>query len=278
MSERTTSEDRHADLRIAVIGGGVMGETLIGAWRAAGIGSIVVSEPRADRAAELVERHGIESAQGAAAVQGAEVVVLAVKPQQISGAIDQVADSLRSDAVVVSVAAGVTTATMERGLPEGVAAVRAMPNTPAVIGKGMFGVSAGSNVDDQKLDLVVRLLGAAGEVVVVDEAHQDAVTAVSGSGPAYLYYLAEAMIDGGVSAGLDEATAVELTQQTLIGASALLADSDQSAADLRRQVTSPNGTTHAAITTFDEQGAGTALRAGIAAAAARARELSKDDR
>lgn len=278
MSERTTSGDRNADLRIAVIGGGVMGETLIGAWRAAGIGSIVVSEPRADRAAELVERHGIESAQGAAAVQGADVVVLAVKPQQISDAIDQVADSLRPDAVVVSVAAGVTTATMERGLPERVAAVRAMPNTPAVIGKGMFGVSAGSNVDDQKLDLVVRLLGAAGEVVVVDEAHQDAVTAVSGSGPAYLYYLAEAMIDGGVSAGLDEATAVELTQQTLIGASALLADSDQSAADLRRQVTSPNGTTHAAITTFDEQGAGTALRAGIAAAAARARELSKDDR
>src|SRR5690606_3433443 len=128
-------------------------------------------------------RHGIESAQGAAAVQGADVVVLAVKPQQITEAIDQVADSLRRDAVVVSVAAGVTTATMERGLPEGVAAVRAMPNTPAVIGKGMFGVSAGSNVDDQNLDLVVGLLGAAGAVVVVDEVHQDAVTAVSGSGP-----------------------------------------------------------------------------------------------
>jgi len=266
------------DLRIAVIGGGVMGETLMGAWKAAGVESITVSEPRPERAAELVERLGVEAAASVDAARDADVIVLAVKPHQISEVIADIADAVRADAVLVSVAAGVTTAAMEEGLSGSTAVVRAMPNTPALIGQGMFGVSAGSDVGADQLSLVVDLLSAAGKVAVVDETRQNAVTAVSGSGPAYLFYLAEAMIDGGVAAGLDEATAAELTQQTLIGATALLVASDQGPAELRRQVTSPNGTTHAAITTFDEHGAGAGLRAGVAAAAARADELSKGDR
>ncbi|MFD1858986.1 pyrroline-5-carboxylate reductase [Aeromicrobium camelliae] len=261
-------------LRVAVIGGGVMGETLIAALRSAGVEYVTVSEPRAERAAELTERHGIESADSPQAVAGANVVILAVKPHHIADAVQQIADDVRSDAVVVSVAAGITTASIESGLHDGVAVVRAMPNTPAVIGQGMFGVSPGSSVSAEQLGLVVELLSTAGKVVVVDESQQDAVTAVSGSGPAYLFYLAEAMIDGGVAAGLDAQTARELTQQTLVGAAALLAGSEESPEELRRQVTSPNGTTYAATTTFDEKGAGAALRAGVAAAAARARELA----
>ena len=268
--------DRTSGLRISVIGGGVMGETLIAAWRAAGIDQITVSEPRDERAAELVERYDITSGDAETAVTGANVIVLAVKPHHVAEVAEQIAGSVRSDAVLVSVAAGVTTATMESRLPDGIAVVRAMPNTPAVIGQGMFGVSPGSSVSSEQLDLVVELLEGAGKVAVVDESQQDAVTAVSGSGPAYVFYLAEAMIDGGVAAGLDEPTARQLAQQTLLGASALLAGREESPAELRRRVTSPNGTTHAAITTFDEQGAGDALRAGVAACAARAHELSQD--
>ncbi|WP_293783570.1 pyrroline-5-carboxylate reductase, partial [uncultured Aeromicrobium sp.] len=260
-------------LRVAVVGGGVMGETLIAALRSAGVEQVTVSEPRAERAAELTDRYGIAAADASRAAADANVIVLAVKPHHIADAVQQIAGAVRSDAVVVSVAAGITTRTIESALPDSIAVVRAMPNTPAVIGEGMFGVSPGSNVSAEQLELVVEMLGTAGKVAVVDESQQDAVTAVSGSGPAYLFYLAEAMIDGGVAAGLDPQTARELTQQTLVGAAALLAGSQESPEELRRQVTSPNGTTHAAITTFEEQGAGAALRAGVAAAAARAREL-----
>lgn len=263
-----------SDLQVAVIGGGVMGETLITALRKAGVERVVVSEPRTERAAELVTRHGVQSADSATAVRGAQVVMLAVKPNQVVEAVEQLASAVEADAVVVSVAAGITTSTIEAALGEDAAVVRAMPNTPAVIGQGMFGVSAGRAVDAAQLDLVVELLRSAGRVVVVDESQQDAVTAVSGSGPAYLFYLAEAMIEAGVAAGLDEATARELTEQTLVGAAALLARSEEPPQELRRQVTSPNGTTHAATTTFDEQRVDEGLRVGIAAAARRARELA----
>ncbi len=255
-----------------MIGGGVMGGTLVTAMAGAGHDDIVVIERSADRRAEL-EREGHATAHDVSAVAGADVVLLVTKPQDVPVVLPELAASIASDATVVSLAAGVRTATIEEALPEGVAVVRAMPNTPAVIGRGMFGVSPGARVSGERLEAVVDLLASGGEVVVVDESRQDAVTAVSGSGPAYLFYLAEHMIAAGVEGGLDPEAARTLTVQTLVGAAELLAGSDVSAEELRRRVTSPHGTTHAAITTFDRHGVGAGLEAGVKAAIDRSTEL-----
>jgi pyrroline-5-carboxylate reductase len=262
--------------RIAILGGGVMGETLLRAILRSGRrpGDVVVSEKVQERADELRARHGVVTAEPRAAVEGAGTILVAVKPQDVPALVADVADGVAPGATVVSLAAGVRIATYEAGVDEGVAVVRAMPNTPALVGEGMFGVSPGSACDDERLARAVALLETGGKVVVVPEDQQDAVTAVSGSGPAYVFYLAEAMIDAGVEAGLERATARALAEQTIRGAAALLADSADEPAELRRRVTSPNGTTHAAITTFDEHGVDAGLRAGVAAAARRSAELS----
>lgn len=265
--------------RIAILGAGVMGETLLSAILSAGLapGDIVVSEKRAERADELRDRHGVQVTDNAGAVAGADVILLVVKPQDVAAVLAEIAGAVTPGAVVVSLAAGIRTSTIEAALADGVAVVRAMPNTPALIGEGMFGVSPGSSCSDAQVEAVVRLLEAGGQVVVVDESQQDALTAVSGSGPAYVFYLAEAMIAGGVELGLDPDTARQLATQTLLGSAKLLAGSDDTAAELRRKVTSPNGTTHAAITTFDTAGVKDGIVAGIAAAATRSAELSGSD-
>lgn len=262
--------------RIAILGAGVMGETLLSAILSSGhpVGGIVISEKRDERAAELRETYRVEVTDNAHAVAGADIVLLVVKPQDVAALLGEIAGSVRPDATVVSLAAGVRIATIEAALPGGVAVIRAMPNTPALVGEGMFGISPGTSCSPEQLDTIVHLLESGGRVVAVDESHQDAVTAVSGSGPAYVFYLAEAMIAGGVAEGLDAATARTLAVQTLIGSAKLLAESDESAEELRRRVTSPNGTTHAAITTFDDHGVKEGLIAGVAAAAARSAELS----
>lgn len=262
--------------RIAILGAGVMGETLLSAILSSGHpeGDIVISEKRAERAAELRERYRVEVTDNASAVDGADIVLLVVKPQDVAALLDEIAGAVRPGETVVSLAAGVRISTIEAALPDGVAVIRAMPNTPALVGEGMFGISPGASCSADQLDAVVRLLESGGKVVAVDESRQDAVTAVSGSGPAYVFYLAEAMIAGGIAEGLDAETARTLAAQTLVGAAKLLAESDDSAEELRRRVTSPNGTTHAAITTFDEHGVKEGLIAGVAAAAARSAELS----
>ena len=262
--------------RIAILGGGVMGETLLSAIVSSGRSpdDVVVSEKSPERADELRAKHGVQVVELREAVTGADVVLVVVKPQDVVTVLDEVADVVDAGATVVSLAAGVRIATFEERLPDGVAVVRAMPNTPALVGEGMFGISPGSACDDAKLAMVESLLATGGRVVVVPEEQQDAVTAVSGSGPAYVFYLAEAMIDGGVASGLDRETARTLAEQTIKGAAALLAGSDDEPAELRRRVTSPNGTTHAAITTFDEHGVDAGLRAGVEAAARRSAELS----
>ncbi|GAA3535613.1 pyrroline-5-carboxylate reductase [Aeromicrobium flavum] len=249
-----------------------MGGTLVEAMARAGHDDVVVIERSPERRAEL-EQSGHATAAEIDAVAGADTVLLVVKPQDVATVLPALAAVVEPDATVVSLAAGVRTATIEAALPGTVAVVRAMPNTPAVIGRGMFGVSAGSRVPADRLDAVVALLAAGGEVVVVDESHQDAVTAVSGSGPAYLFHLAEHMIAAGVEAGLDPEAARTLTVQTLVGSAELLAGSDDAPEELRRRVTSPNGTTHAAITAFDEHGVGEGIRAGVRAAIARSAEL-----
>lgn len=262
--------------RVAILGGGVMGETLLAALLASGRrpADLVVSEKLEGRADELRARHGVTVTDPAEAVVGAEVVIVAVKPQDVAALIEAIGPTVDPAATVVSLAAGIRTAAYEEGLPEGVAVVRAMPNTPALVREGMFGVSPGTACDGERLDAAVSLLEVGGRVVVVPEEQQDAVTAVSGSGPAYVFYLAEAMIDAGVEAGLDRATARALAEQTIRGSAALLAGSDDEPAELRRRVTSPNGTTHAAITTFDDHGVDAGLRAGVLAAARRSAELS----
>ena len=262
--------------RIAILGGGVMGETLLSALLGAGHAptELVVSEKLEARADELREKHDVEVTDNAGAVDGAEVVLVVVKPQDVPALLEEIAPVLHTDATVVSLAAGIRIATIESALPDGIAVVRAMPNTPALVGEGMFGISPGTSCSDEHLQQVRTLLKTGGKVVVVDESGQDAVTAVSGSGPAYVFYLAEAMIDGGVEAGLDPETARKLATQTLVGAAKLLATSDDDATELRRRVTSPNGTTAAAIEAFDERGVHDALVAGVLAAARRSAELS----
>jgi len=265
--------------RIAIIGVGVMGETVVSTLLSAGVepSRVVAVEKRAERAAELRERHGIEVADLPDAVRGADLVLLVTKPQDVPGVLEQVGPLVAPGAAVVSFAAGVRTATIEAAVPGGVEVVRVMPNTPALVGQGVFGVSAGASCGPDRLAQVQRLLAPGGTVVVVDEADQDALTAVSGSGPAYVFYLAEAMIAGGVEAGLDPQTARRLTIATIQGSAALLAGSDDEPAELRRRVTSPNGTTAAAIAVFDEHGVAPAVSDGVRAAAVRSAELSGPD-
>ncbi len=263
--------------RIAILGAGVMGETLLSAILGQGhpVADLVISEKRDDRAAELRDTYGVEVTGNAEAVAGADTILIVVKPQDVPSLLTEIAPNVDAGSTVVSLAAGILINTLESALPDGVAVIRAMPNTPALVGEGMFGLSPGASCTTEQLHSVVRLLESGGKVVVVDEGKQDAVTAVSGSGPAYVFYLAEAMIAGGVEAGLDEDTARTLAAQTLVGASKLLAASDETADELRRRVTSPNGTTAAAIATFDERGVKDALIAGVLACAARSAELSK---
>lgn len=259
-------------MRIAVVGGGVMGSTMATAMARAGHDDIVVIERSAERREEL-GRLGFDVAEDVAAVTGASVVLLVTKPQDVPSVLKDLAAVVDPAATVVSLAGGVGIATIEAALPDSVAVVRAMPNTPALIGRGMFGVSAGPDVPEDRLRTVLDLLATGGEVAVVDESLQDTVTGVSGSGPAYVFHLAEHMIAAAVAAGMDASTARDLTVQTLVGSAALLQQSDESPAELRRRVTSPNGTTHAAITTFDRLGVGAGIEAGIRAAIDRSAEL-----
>ena len=249
-----------------------MGGTLLTAMAGAGHKDLVVVERSEQRRVELADQ-GFEASDQLAAAAGADVVLLATKPQDVPAVLSELANYVDAAATVVSLAAGVRTAAIEEALVDGVAVVRAMPNTPAVIGLGVFGVSPGSAVSSADLQEVVDLLSAGGDVVVVDESRQDAVTAISGSGPAYLFYLAEHMITAGVAAGLDAETAKTLAVQTLNGAAQLLSQSGEPAEELRRRVTSPNGTTHAAITTFDQLGVGAGIEAGVRAAIGRSAEL-----
>ncbi|MDO3650051.1 pyrroline-5-carboxylate reductase [Nocardia mangyaensis] len=239
--------------RIAVVGGGRIGEALVAGLLESGRATkdLVVVEPSAPRAAQLAERFKVRvSGSVAEAVVGADIVVVAVKP----GVVDSVLTDLSkadldsgSDQVLVSLAAGVTTARLESKLPAGFAVVRVMPNTPMLVGQGMSVIAPGRYADDEQLEQVGAMLEAVGKVVTVAESQMDAVTAVSGSGPAYFFLVVEAMIDAGVGLGLTRDVASELVVQTMIGSAALLDETGQSAVDLRAAVTSPGGTTAAAL-------------------------------
>ena len=261
---------------MAVLGGGVMGETLLAGLLRAGWSpqDVVVSEKRAERAKELTERHGVQALTPAEAVAGAETVLLVVKPQDVAALLAEIGPAISPGILVVSLAAGISTKFIEERLPAGVAVARVMPNTPALVGAGAAAVSPGAGCDPGHLDQVESLLRATGLVVRVPESQQDAVTALSGSGPAYVFLVAEAMIDGGVLLGLPRATATELAIQTLLGAATMLKETGTHPTLLREGVTSPGGTTAAALRELESHGLRAAFLSALEAARDRSVELS----
>jgi pyrroline-5-carboxylate reductase len=259
----------------ALIGAGAMGEAILSGLLRAGSTpeDLVVVEKRAERGAELTERYAVTVVDDLASAAHADTVLLVVKPQDMGSVLDGLAPHLRTGQLLVSLAAGITTAFVESRVPEGVAVVRVMPNTPALVGEGMSALSPGSACSAEQLAEAERLLTSAGRVVTVPESQQDAVTAVSGSGPAYVFYVAEAMIEAGVHLGLPRDVARELAVQTLLGASTMLRETGTHPSLLREQVTSPGGTTAAALRTLDDRGVRAAFLAALETARDRSREL-----
>ncbi|WP_353082474.1 pyrroline-5-carboxylate reductase [Tessaracoccus lapidicaptus] len=263
-------------MRLTLVGAGAMGEALLTGWLGAGHApaDLAVVEPVRERADAIQARHGVRAVDLAEAARS-DVVVLAVKPHQIDGVLGELAGGLAGAApLIVSIAAGTPVAQLEAALPEGTAVVRVMPNTPALVGQGMAGIVPGTAASADQVDTVRGLMDAVGRSVVIAEKQIDALTALSGSGPAYLFYVADAMIEGGVHQGLTRAEATELVVQTFVGSAALLATGTPAAA-LREQVTSPAGTTAAALRELDERGVRAAFLAAVEACAERGREMSR---
>ncbi len=264
---------------IAFIGGGNMARSLVGGLvkTGAGAASVRVAEPVAALRDALQADFDVQVFDDAAsAATDARVWVLAVKPQVLREVCESLAGIAQSQRpLVVSIAAGITSAQIARWLGGGIAVVRAMPNTPALLGAGVTGLYANGAVDAGQRDIAQTLLASAGGTVwIEDEALMDAVTAVSGSGPAYVFLLAEAMVDAGVAEGLAPEAARTLALQTLLGAARMLTADDTPAAELRRRVTSPNGTTQAAIESFERDGFRDIVARAVHAARTRGAELS----
>ncbi len=261
---------------VAIFGAGVMGETLLSGLLRAGrpAGELVITERREERAAELTERYGVRALGNTEAADLADTLVLVVKPQDMGALLEEVAPHVRAGNLVVSLAAGITTTFIETRLPEGRAVVRVMPNTPALVDQGMAAISAGAHCDPAHLAEARELLAATGKVLEVPEKLQDAVTAISGSGPAYIFYVVEAMIEAGVVLGMPRVTATELVVQTLYGAATMIRETGQHPTVLREQVTSPGGTTAAALRELDDHKVRAAFIRAMEAAAVRSRELA----
>jgi len=261
---------------VAVLGAGVMGETLLSGLLRAGrrAEDLVVAERRPERAEELAERYGVEVLDNAAAAAKADTLVLVVKPQDMASLLDEIAPHVRTGALVVSLAAGITTAFVEARLADGVPVVRVMPNTPALVDEGMAALSPGSHCDEAHLAEAEALMRSVGKVLRVPEKQQDAVTAVSGSGPAYIFFVVEAMIEAGVHLGLPRATANELVIQTVVGAAKMLRETGEHPVVLRENVTSPAGTTAAAVRELEDHKVRAAFLTALEAARDRSRALA----
>jgi pyrroline-5-carboxylate reductase len=258
---------------LVIVGGGRMGEALLGGLLAAGrsAGELAVAEVSPSRREELAAAHPAVAVVGA--VVPAAAAVLAVKPGDVAGAVRAVSDAGAHR--VLSVAAGVTTRAIEAAAPRRLAVVRAMPNTPALIGAGAAAISPGSAAGEEDMAWAEEVLGAVGVVVRVPETALDAVTGLSGSGPAYVFLVAEAMAEAGVLAGLPREVAETLAFQTLLGSSRLLVDGEIGPAALRAAVTSPGGTTAAGLRELERCGVRAAFLDAVTAAAARSRELGE---
>jgi pyrroline-5-carboxylate reductase len=264
--------------RIAFIGAGNMATSLIGGLRAQGVDAALIraSDPGAEQRAKVAAEHGIELfADNAEAIDGADVILLAVKPQMMKGVCEALRPNLKPNQLLVSVAAGITCASMNAWLGDR-PIVRCMPNTPALIRQGVSGLYATDKVSSAQREQAEQLLSAVGTAFWLDEEKQlDAVTAVSGSGPAYFFLLIEAMTAAGEKLGLPRDVAVQLTMQTALGAALMAKGSDVDAAELRRRVTSPKGTTEAAINAFQAGGFAALVETALTAAAHRSAEMAE---
>ncbi|HEX3200099.1 MAG TPA: pyrroline-5-carboxylate reductase [Propionibacteriaceae bacterium] len=261
---------------LAILGAGVMGETVLSGLLRAGwhADQIVATDRRLERQHELTARYGIKMLENTEAVAEAETVILVVKPQDMSDLLSEIAESIKPGTLVVSLAAGVDTTFIESRLPEGVAVVRVMPNTPAQVDEGMAAISPGSHSTQDHLDRVTEILSATGRVITVPERYQDAVTAISGTGPAYLFFVVEAMIEAGVHLGLPRDTATELVVQTMLGSAKLLRETGEHPTVLRERVTSPGGTTAAAVRELEDHKVRAAFLRAMEAARDRSRDLA----
>jgi pyrroline-5-carboxylate reductase len=267
--------------KVAIVGGGKIGESLLAGLISSGWREprdVVVTGRREERVRELEERYGVHGTlSNAEAVSGASLVVVAVKPQDFDVLLGEIGGLLTPEQTVLSVAAAIPTAQIESRIAAGVPVVRAMPNAPALVHEGMAGVCAGAHAADEHLALAEEVLTHLGAVARVPERYMDAVTAVSGSGPAYFALLAEAMIEAGILLGLGRETSTQLVVQTMLGTARLLRDEKIHPVELREAVTSPGGTTIQAIRELEQAGVRAAFLNAIQAAMERSRELAAEE-
>ncbi|WP_405088160.1 pyrroline-5-carboxylate reductase [Microbispora sp. NBC_01389] len=261
---------------IAILGTGKMGEALLSGLVRAGRrpDEIVATARRPERAEALRERYGVRVAGNAEAAKLAETLILAVKPQDMGALLAEIAPHVPADRLVISVAAGITTAFVEARLGDGVAVVRVMSNTPVLVDEAMSVISAGAHASEEHLRRTEALLSPVGKVLRIPEAQQDAATALSGSGPAYFFYLVEAMVDAGILLGMPRAAALDMVTQSIVGAAIMLRDSGEHPVILREAVTSPGGTTIAAIAELERHKVRAAFLDAIEAACERSRRLA----
>lgn len=265
-------------MKVALIGAGVMGETLLAGLLRSGLSpdAVVAADRRDFRRAEIEKRYGVVTkATNGEAAEAADTIVLVVKPQDVAEVLPEIRQHVRPGDLVVSLCAGVTTAQLEAGLPPGTPVVRVMPNTPAQVSEGMAAISAGTHASTDDLATATHLLSAVGKVITVPEKYQDAVTAISGSGPAYLFFVVEAMIDAGVMLGLPRDIATTLVVQTMYGSAKLLSESGEHPTVLRERVTSPGGTTAAALRQLEDHRVKAAFITAMEAARDRSAALAK---
>jgi pyrroline-5-carboxylate reductase len=267
--------------RIAILGVGKIGEALVSGllssgWREPGDLSATVRRP--ERVDELKERHGVAATlSNPEAVARAALIVVSVKPQDIDALLGEIGTLVTPEQTVLSIAAAIPTAFIERRLGDGVPVVRAMPNTPSTVHEGVAGLCAGAHAGDEHLRLAEDALSHLGAVVRVPESAMDAITAVSGSGPAYFALLAEAMIEAGILLGLSREISTQLVVQTMLGTAKQLRDEKMHPVELREMVTSPGGTTIAAIRELEQAGVRAAFLNAIQAAMDRSRELARGE-
>ena len=269
-----------ANRTIALLGVGKIGESLLAGLLSSGwrtTDEIVATGRREERIREVAGRHGVRTTlSNAEAVAGAGLVVIAVKPQDFDTLLGEIGGLLTPEQTVLSVAAAIPTAQIEARVAPGVPVVRAMPNAPSLVHEGMAGICAGAHAGDEHLALAEDVLSHLGSVVRVPERAMDAVTAVSGSGPAYFALLAEGMIEAGILLGLSREVSTQLVVQTMLGTARLLRDERMHPVELREGVTSPGGTTIQAIRELEQAGVRAAFLNAIQAAMDRSRELAKD--
>ncbi|MGH1563783.1 pyrroline-5-carboxylate reductase [Mumia sp. DW29H23] len=258
---------------VAVVGAGAMGEAIVSGmlqngWDPA---DVVLAVRREDHAAALRERYGVEVTDAVTAAARGDVVLIGVKPYDVAGVLAEIGPHLRPSALVASLAVGLSTSVLESALPDGTAVARVMPNTPAQVGAGVSVISAGSHCDEEQAGRIEAIMGSVGTVVRVPESLQDAAGAISGSGPAYVFLVVEALVEAGVHLGLPRTTSTELVVQTLLGSAQLAAQTGDHPAVLRERVTSPGGTTAAGLRALEDRG----VRAAFLAAAEAARDRSR---